>query len=103
MLFARADPIKTPPACGSGGHPRRRRPACCFPDAPSQPYEPLEPRLLPTVLKVALALVPMVVIAVMHTTMIRASMTAYSTAVGPSSRLTKLTTAWEKRDSIAVI
>src|SRR5207302_746371 len=32
------------------------------------------------------------VIAVMHTTMIRASMTAYSTAVGPSSRFRKLTT-----------
>src|SRR6516162_1457460 len=30
--------------------------------------------------------------AVMHTTMIRASMTAYSTAVGPSSRFRKLTT-----------
>src|SRR5207249_2504770 len=32
------------------------------------------------------------VIAVMHTTIIRASMTAYSTAVGPSSRFRKLTT-----------
>src|SRR5207253_1797491 len=38
-----------------------------------------------TVVKVLLALVPRAVIAVIHTTMIRASMTAYSTAVGPSS------------------
>src|SRR5438552_1442349 len=30
----------------------------------------------------------------MHTTMIRASMTAYSTAVGPSSRFRKFTTAF---------
>src|SRR5262249_42888620 len=35
---------------------------------------------------VLLALLPSVVTAAMHTTMIRASMTAYSTAVGPSSR-----------------
>src|SRR5262245_59064313 len=47
---------------------------------------------LPTVVKVLLALVPRAVMAVMHTTMIRASMTAYSTAVGPSSRFRKLTT-----------
>src|SRR5687767_6995841 len=45
-----------------------------------------------TLEKVLLALVPRAVIAVMHTTMIRASMTAYSTAVGPSSRLRKFTT-----------
>jgi hypothetical protein len=38
-----------------------------------------------TLLNVALALLPRAVIAVMHTTMISASMTAYSTAVGPSS------------------
>jgi hypothetical protein len=38
--------------------------------------------------------------AVMHTTMIRASMTAYSTAVGPLSSFRKLT-AWEAiRDSM---
>ena len=42
---------------------------------------------------VPLALVPRVVTAPMQTTMMRASMTAYSTAVGPSSRLMKLTTA----------
>src|SRR5437016_5842632 len=47
---------------------------------------------LPTLVKVALALVPRAVMAVMHTTIIRASMTAYSTAVGPSSRLRKFTT-----------
>src|SRR5437660_7971213 len=45
-----------------------------------------------TVVKVLLALVPRAVIAVMHTTMIRASMTAYSTAVGPSSRARKFLT-----------
>jgi len=39
----------------------------------------------PTKEKVLLALEPRVVMAAMHTTMIRASMTAYSTAVGPSS------------------
>src|SRR5689334_3183318 len=32
--------------------------------------------------------------AVMHTTMIKASITAYSTAVGPSSFFRKRTTAW---------
>ena len=41
-----------------------------------------------------LALVPRVVTAVMQTTMIRASMTAYSTAVGPLSSLMKSATAW---------
>src|SRR5947209_1852559 len=40
----------------------------------------------PTKEKVLLALEPRVVMAAMHTTMIRASITAYSTAVGPSSR-----------------
>ena len=40
---------------------------------------------------VLLAFWPRVVTAAMHTTMIRASMTAYSTAVGPSSRLRNLT------------
>src|SRR5689334_23884344 len=38
-----------------------------------------------TLEKVLLAFDPRVVMAAMHTTMIRASMTAYSTAVGPSS------------------
>src|SRR6267378_1144793 len=49
--------------------------------------------MLPETLEnVLLALVPRAVMAVMHTTIIRASMTAYSTAVGPSSRFRKLTT-----------
>src|SRR6188768_258465 len=39
----------------------------------------------PTKLKVSLAFEPRVVMAAMQTTMIRASITAYSTAVGPSS------------------
>ncbi len=41
---------------------------------------------------VLLAFWPRVVMAAMHTTMIRASMTAYSTAVGPSSFAMNLTT-----------
>src|SRR5207244_9823446 len=54
---------------------------------PQTAYEPeVLPMVLPTEVKVLLALVPRVVMAAMHTTMIRASMTAYSTAVGPSSR-----------------
>ena len=44
-----------------------------------------------TVLKVDEADLPRVVMAAMQTTMIRASMTAYSTAVGPSSFFRKLT------------
>src|SRR5690348_16453982 len=51
--------------------------------------------LLPTEEKVLLALVPSTVMAVMHTTMIRASITAYSTAVGPFSSFRKLTSARE--------
>src|SRR5687767_13120410 len=47
--------------------------------------------LTPTTLNVLLALEPRVVTAAMHTTMIRASITAYSTAVGPSSRFRKVT------------
>src|SRR6266545_4153151 len=46
----------------------------------------------PTVEKVLLALVPIAVMAAMQTTMIRASMTAYSTAVGPSSFFMNSTT-----------
>src|SRR5690349_2652068 len=46
---------------------------------------------LPTLVNVLLALEPNVLMAVMQTTMIRASMTAYSTAVGPSSRFKKST------------
>ena len=56
-----------------------------------RPYEPVEPMAVPTLVNVLLAFLPSVVMAVMHTTMIRASMTAYSTAVGPSSRFTNST------------
>jgi len=52
--------------------------------------------LEPTKLKVSLALVPRVVIAAMQTTMIKASITAYSTAVGPSSFLRKDTRLWNR-------
>jgi hypothetical protein len=48
-----------------------------------------------TLLKVLLALEPRVEIAVIQTTMMSASITAYSTAVGPSSFFKKLTTAWD--------
>jgi hypothetical protein len=41
--------------------------------------------VLATVLNMALALLPMALMAARQTTMIKASMTAYSTAVGPSS------------------
>src|SRR3954449_933863 len=44
-----------------------------------------------TLENVLLAFEPRVVMAAMHTTMIRASMTAYSTAVGPSSFFTNST------------
>jgi hypothetical protein len=47
---------------------------------------------VPTEVKRAFALLPRVVMAATQTTMMRASITAYSTAVGPSSRLRKLTT-----------
>jgi|GEM_PF-4130234 len=45
----------------------------------------------PTNENVLFAFEPRVVMAAMHTTTMRASITAYSTAVGPSSLLTKLT------------
>src|SRR5438876_1132720 len=48
--------------------------------------------LLPTLVNVLFAFVPRAVIAVMHTTMIRANITSYSTAVGPSSRARKFLT-----------
>jgi len=47
--------------------------------------------LEPTRLKVLFAFVPIAVTAAMQTTMIKASMTAYSTAVGPSSAFRKFT------------
>jgi hypothetical protein len=45
-------------------------------------------------LKVLSALEPSVDLAVMHTTMMSASITAYLTAVGPASFLRKLVTVW---------
>src|SRR3954469_13386373 len=48
--------------------------------------------LVATLENVLFALLPRAVMAVMHTTMISASMTAYSTAVGPSSRFRKFVT-----------
>ena len=54
----------------------------------------------PTEVNVVLALVPSVVMAPMQTTMIRASMTAYSTAVGPSSAFKKSTMEQVKRTSM---
>lgn len=55
-----------------------------------------------TVLKVELTLVPSEVTMVMQATMMSASITAYSTAVGPSSRCRKSTTEFAKRDSMCV-
>src|SRR5216117_2171992 len=56
-----------------------------------------------TLLNVALALVPRVVMAVMQTTTIRASITAYSTAVGPSSCRRNARTACRlKMDAIRI-
>ena len=51
--------------------------------------EELEPMTEPTDVNVALALEPSAVMALMQTTTIKASITAYSTAVGPSSSLRK--------------
>src|SRR6516164_2440279 len=58
---------------------------------------------VPMLVKVLLALEPSVVMAAMHTTMMRANITAYSTAVGPSSRCRKWIRLREMRDSIAVV
>src|SRR5438105_2688520 len=51
---------------------------------------------LAVLVNVLLACEPRAVIAVMQTTMMRANMTAYSTAVGPSSRFRKSTTKFFK-------
>ena len=50
-------------------------------------------RVLEILVKVLLTLVPNDVMEIMHTMMMRANMTAYSTAVGPSSRCTNSVTA----------
>src|SRR6266545_5211707 len=56
-------------------------------------YEPVVlPMVSLTEENVLLELVPRAVMAAMHTTTISASITAYSTAVGPSSRFRKFTT-----------
>src|SRR5262249_15521552 len=56
--------------------------------------------VVPTLEKVLLALLPRAVMAVMHTTMISANMTAYSTAVGPSSERTNRPSERAKRASM---
>src|SRR5438094_1911229 len=66
----------------------------------SKTYEPAAPMAEPTLPTVALALVPSAVIAIRQTTMIKASMTAYSTAVGPSSFFRNSTTSLVNRESM---
>src|SRR5262245_25600287 len=55
---------------------------------------------VPTDVNVALAFLPRVVIAPMQTTIIKANITAYSTAVGPSSAFKKSATEQAKRDNM---
>jgi len=57
-------------------------------------YEAVPPSCWATLLNVEFARVPMERIAVKQTTTIKANMTAYSTAVGPSSEAKKAFT-WE--------
>src|SRR3954462_13482197 len=78
-----------PGRLGSSGGPWRQGPGC---QVQLLLEEMAAPNWLLTVLQVALALVPSVVMAAMHTTMMRDSLTADSAAVGPSSRFRKLTT-----------
>src|SRR5262249_39431006 len=61
-------------------------------DETSARHEPAAAVFKATLLNVLLALEPSRLIPVMHTTMIRASMMAYSTAVGPLSSMTNLLT-----------
>src|SRR3954470_9761637 len=68
-----------------GGPPAR------LPGGPTQLAPPAGAAFWATLENVLFALLPRVVIAAMQTTMIRASMTAYSTAVGPSSFFTNST------------
>src|SRR5438132_2236452 len=56
---------------------------------------------VPIEVNVVLAFLPRVVMAPMQTTMIRASITAYSTAVGPSSRCRKSKPKRAIRDNMA--
>jgi hypothetical protein len=54
------------------------------------------PAAVETLVNVLFALLPKAVTDAMHTTMIKANMTAYSTAVGPSSRFKNSVTQVEK-------
>src|SRR6478609_8068897 len=72
---------------GSRAVPGRDRP-------PGQAQLPDGVAWAATLENVVLAFDPRVVMAAMHTTMIRASITAYSTAVGPSSFFTNSTSFW---------
>ena len=70
--------------------PRRGRMVACTRTTAAGPpadYEALS--FVATLLNVVLALVPIAVMAVKHTMMISANITAYSTAVGPSSEIRK--------------
>src|SRR5262249_14135853 len=70
----------------------RRAAARAAPRDRLAPQLPVVPMRLPTGWKVALALLPRGPVAARQTTMIRANMTAYSTAVGPSSFFRNSTT-----------
>jgi hypothetical protein len=63
----------------------------------SHPHEELTAAFSATLLNTLLALVPKAVMAVMQTTTMSASMTAYSTAVGPSSAFRNLLSHWYAR------
>src|SRR5579884_2411750 len=67
----------------------------CGPGGQTRPgvQLPVPPMVLLTLVKVLLALLPRAVMAAMHTTIMRASMTAYSTAVGPLSSFRNFTSA----------
>jgi hypothetical protein len=58
--------------------------------------------VLEILVKVLLTFVPKEVIEMMDTMMMRASMTAYSTAVGPSSPRTKFRKAFKKLDFMQI-
>src|SRR5947209_7772880 len=86
-------------AAGAAAHERKRPGRLGRPGRPAERrrllrrvgHEPVGATAPATKLKVLLAFWPSVVMAAMHTTMMRASITAYSTAVGPSSFFRKLT------------
>src|SRR5262245_4292476 len=82
-----------------GQAPRFEWPAAGLPRRPAQVTlaQLAAGRAASTVVNVLFAFWPRLVMAAMHTTMIRASMTAYSTAVGPSSRFRKLTMFFNMR------